>query len=1164
VKFTKLRLAGFKTFVEPADLLIEPGLTGVVGPNGCGKSNLLEAMRWVMGEQASRQLRAVDMDDVIFNGSGRRAARNHAEVMLAVAAPATPELVALGVPGLVADGADTVLEITRRIERGAGSTYRLNGREVRARDVQILFADASTGARSPAMVRQGQIAELIAARPSARRAILEEASGVSGLNGRRQEAESRLKAAEQNLGRLEDVLVTLSGQLDGLDRQARQATRYRGLSAEIRALESAQAFLRWRDIQDATTAAEREAKTAAAAVAGAAAAQETAAIAEAVASAKLPEARQAEADASATLAAATRAVAEHEAEAVRVRDRLKDLAERLGVVAEDVAREERLAADRAAAVARLDAEKATLEAEATAATADTAGLAADRIAAADRLAAVEARVAAAERELAGAESAALSLARQRADARARHARLAEERVRQERALAEALARAAAVPDVALLTQTVADAAAAAETAEAAVESAVAALAAARRDAEGARSRLATATDAVSRLEVEARTLAKVTAPAAGSKWPRLLDQLTVATGYEAALAAALGDDLDAGLDARAPLRWTDLDAPDAPAPLPDGAEPLAKHVQAPPVLARRLARIGVVARADGARLQALLGPGQRLVSKAGDLWRWDGLVATAEAPTAAARQLEARNRLAEIEREAAAARVARDDIAKAETAARAALASAEAAERTSRDTVRRTARAVADARQALADAERLAAERAARRVAAEEGTARARAAEIDVAAALAQLDAEAAALPENGALKAAVANARIDLAAARDAAASARAAEDRAAAAAAARDRRLATITSERAAWDERGADAIRQRAALAARRATAEDEIASLRDRPEALEDAIAAGREAVTATARARAAAVETLAGAEADARERANAARAALAALSSARETAVRAEERRDGAVERRDEAAAAIRERFEVAPGALPRLANIDTDAPLPALAGVETRLERLRAERERLGAVNLRAEEEATEARGRIAAMTADRDDLTAAVARLRSGIREIDDEARERLAAAFKVVGDHFRTLFTELFGGGEAELFLVDGDDLLTAGLEISARPPGKKPSTMSLLSGGEQALTAIALIFAVFLTNPAPVCVLDEVDAPLDDANVERWCDLLAGMASRTATRFLVVTHNPITMARMNRLYGVTMAERGVSQLVSVDLDPLLARPLTEAGHP
>ncbi|MER2604335.1 MAG: chromosome segregation protein SMC, partial [Siculibacillus sp.] len=278
---------------------------------------------------------------------------------------------------------------------------------------------------------------------------------------------------------------------------------------------------------------------------------------------------------------------------------------------------------------------------------------------------------------------------------------------------------------------------------------------------------------------------------------------------------------------------------------------------------------------------------------------------------------------------------------------------------------------------------------------------------------------------------------------------------------------------------------------------------------------------------------------------------AARVALEALSAAREARGRVEERLAAARDRRAEIEEAIAEAFSTRPDHLAALAEVEPDAPAPDEGATERRLERLRQERERLGAVNLRADDEVREVEERRETLSAERDELVEAIRRLRASIQSLNREARERLLAAFETVDGHFRELFTHLFGGGEAELQLVESDDPLEAGLEIMARPPGKKPSTLTLLSGGEQALTALALIFAVFLTNPAPICVLDEVDAPLDDANVERYCDLLDRMAGTTDTRFVVITHNPITMARMDRLFGVTMSERGVSQLVSVDLE-------------
>jgi len=298
-------------------------------------------------------------------------------------------------------------------------------------------------------------------------------------------------------------------------------------------------------------------------------------------------------------------------------------------------------------------------------------------------------------------------------------------------------------------------------------------------------------------------------------------------------------------------------------------------------------------------------------------------------------------------------------------------------------------------------------------------------------------------------------------------------------------------------------------------------------------------------------RRAAADQLAAAEAAQGEADRAARQAIDQLANTREAKARAEERLSGATERRQALIASVRDELETELSALPELAGVSLDEPLPEARGIEDKLTSLKQERERLGGVNLLADEELTSIEAERNKLGTERDDLSEAIKRLRQAIASLNREGAERLTAAFTTVNGHFQSLFKTLFGGGSAELQLVESDDPLEAGLELIANPPGKKPQTLSLLSGGEQALAATALIFAVFLTNPSPICVLDEVDAPLDDANVERFCDLVRDIAARTATRFLVITHNPISMARMDRLYGVTMPERGVSQIVSVDLE-------------
>jgi chromosome segregation protein len=1141
MKFVKLRIAGFKTFVEPTDVPIETGMTGVVGPNGCGKSNLVEALRWVMGESSSKSLRASGMDDVIFSGSTRRPARDRAEVTLVLdnadrTAPA----------GF--NDADT-LEVTRRIEREAGSIYRVNGRDVRARDVQLLFADASTGARSPALVRQGQIGELIAAKPSQRRGILEEAAGITGLHSRRHEAELRLRAAEQNLARVEDVITEIEGRLDGLRRQARQASRYRNLSGEIRKVEAGLHYLKWIAARAAVTDADEALAAAAVAVETRAAVQSDAARDQAVAAAAMPPVREREASATAALQRLRLAAEALAAEEKRTVQRIAELERRAAEVEVDAVRAAAVGEEARARLAALDEEDAALAAEDAAVEARSVALSAEQSAAEAALAEAESALAEATRRAADAAAQRSALERGERDAAARVATLDRElaNLARERAEVEATRAGAGCEP---LRAALAAAEAAQSDAEAALVTAETAAATAREREAAARAPAQAADTALARLEAEAKALARVLAAAAPGGHTPVLDQVSADRGYERALAAALGDDLEASLDPRAPSRWEGAAADGDPA-LPPGAAPLADHVRVPAALARRLAQIGLVEPADAVALRPLLKPGQRLVSRAGDLWRWDGFVAAADAPTAAAQRLAERNRLAEVEAAATAARTTAEGARAIHAEAQAAVGPTGAAERGAREAVRARQGDVARARDALAKAERRLAEVDARARSLADLADR-RAADREAAAAAHGAARQAlAAAPVAGAEDAVIAERRAVVAERRAAAGEARAAAATHAREAELRGRRRRQIVAERETAGERVAAATAHRTQLADRRAAIVAEQAALADAPveigrrrRSLVEEIATAEAAASAATEARTAGEAALAAAD-------RAARDALEALSAARELRGRAEERREAALLRRGEIEAAITEALDGPPEEAAQVAGLVPAAPLPEPAGLEARLERLKLERERLGGVNLRAEEEVAEAETRRDTLVSERDELVEAIRRLRQAIQTLNGEARQRLLAAFAVVDGHFRSLFRHLFDGGEGELALVDSDDPLEAGLEIIARPPGKKPQTLTLLSGGEQALTTMALIFAVFLTNPAPICVLDEVDAPLDDANVERFCDLVAEMTRRTDTRFLIVTHNPITMARMNRLFGVTMAERGVSQVVSVSLE-------------
>ncbi|PPQ38853.1 condensin subunit Smc [Rhodoblastus acidophilus] len=1150
MKFDKLRLVGFKSFVEPTDFAIQPGLTGVVGPNGCGKSNLVEALRWVMGENAYKQMRASSMDDVIFSGSGARPARNHAEVMLVL------DNSARTAPAAFNDC--DVLEITRRIEREQGSTYKLNGREVRARDVQLLFADASSGARSPALVRQGQIGEIISAKPQARRRILEEAAGIGGLHSRRHEAELRLKGAEENLLRLEDVMGQIGAQTESLRRQARQAARYRALAAEIRKHEALVALIA---LRGATQEAE-ETKAAVEAnvldLAEATRVQAEAARLQALAALEAPKARDAESQAGAALQRLVLAREALEGEEKRAQSRKIELERRFVQLSNDMRRETHNFDDAAAALERLRAEEEDLSGLGE----DEADLAEE---ARGKCEAAEAKLKLSEAALEAAQNAFAGVEAQR-NALAESARREEQAlVRYEAELSRLVEDIAALRDSAgedaELAEVLAEAERLMDEAAQAEEDALAAesaLALARDQETFLRNPLADAERKAQALETEARTLANLLRSEHGA-WPAVIEEIVVEKGFEGALGAALGEDLQASTDDEAPAFWAHSFGIGDPA-LPDEAIALADKVQAPAVLARRLAQIGVVPREKGRLLQSRLKPGQRLVSVEGDLWRWDGLVRAAEAPTAAARRLSEKNRLDDLEIEAKAARETLFGLRERMEAAETAVAEAVEADQRARVAARLAQKNLSDARAAANAAERRQGQALSRLSSLEDARRRAQDLRDDAQERLAGAREAFEDLPEPATLLGERDAARAANALDRAEAAEASAALQAFAREAETRVRRREAIEKEKKSWADRKARSLAQKEEIQDRLAETQEEMDRLADAPDeflsqrrALTSGIEEAEQKLKDAADARALA-ET-AQAEAD-----RAARAALDAMSAARENRARLEAQAEAAQQRLAFLTQNILQELQCAPHALREMAGVAEVEETADIEPVQQKLAHLKADRERLGGVNLRAEEELAAVETEHQKLAQEQADLTEAVRKLRAAIGALNKEGRERLLDAFQKVDGHFRALFTVLFGGGSAELQLVESEDPLEAGLEIMAKPPGKKPATMSLLSGGEQALTAMSLIFAVFLTNPSPICVLDEVDAPLDDANVERFCDLLEDMRGKTDTRFIAITHNPITMARMDRLFGVTQSERGVSQLVSVELAQ--AERLLEAG--
>ncbi|MDJ1015401.1 MAG: chromosome segregation protein SMC [Paracoccaceae bacterium] len=1143
MRFNRLKLNGFKSFVDPTDLIIADGLTGVVGPNGCGKSNLLEALRWVMGENRPTSMRGSGMEDVIFAGAATRPARNFAEVSLAI--DNSERLAPSGF------NENDALEIVRRITRDAGSAYKVNTRDVRARDVQMLFADASTGAHSPALVRQGQIAELINAKPQARRRILEEAAGISGLYQRRHEAELKLNGAENNLARVDDVIEQLASQLASLARQARQAKRYREIAEQLRHAEGLLLYLRWREAESARMASETELANRTRAASEAERAARHATGLRAKAEEALPPLREEEAIASAVLNRVQIQIAQLEDEESRATQAIATLEARIGQLVQDAEREATLNADAGETLKRLEEEADTLAAasegheEAVDAAQKDAHEAAkvlqdretDLATLTEDVARLAARHQSAERLL---EDARTTLTRSEAasgQAETDAGAAAEDLSKAE--IAAAQAQSALEQASALATE--------AETALVTADEAREELQA--KEAE-ARAEHSAAEGEVKALEAEVAALAALV-DRDTAEGGQVMDLLSVQSGYEKALGAALADDLRApAVDGEAPSGWASLPGYAQPQVLPGGVAAISNFVSVPPVLARRLGQVGLVERNDGPRLQADLLPGQRLVSIEGDLWRWDGFRAgSGDAPSSAALRLEQLNRLEALKQELEAARAKAEGATRAHNHLRERLLTATAAvtqARTARrdadhrlaEASRATSRAEADRN--IASGKREAAELALSRHGDEATGARARVTEAERA--LADLD-------DLAVLRATAEDLKVTVEAARMTMMARRSAHDELKREGEARAKRLDEIARERMTWEERLETATTRISELKERQAASETELEDARSAPERIADRRGDLADALDEAETRRKFAADALADAETTERDAKDAERAAERAASDARETRAATEARADAAREAVAVAAERIAEEQDTTPEAL--LETLDADPEnFPSAERIEADVMRLRRGRDALGAVNLRAEEDAREVEAEHSALVTEKTDLEEAIRALRSGINSLNREGRERLLDAFEQVNSNFGMLFKHLFAGGEAKLVLVESDDPLEAGLEIMCQPPGKKLTTMSLLSGGEQTLTALALIFAVFLANPAPICVLDEVDAPLDDANVTRFCDMLDEMCRRTDTRFLIITHHAVTMARMDRLFGVTMSEQGVSQLVSVDL--------------
>ena len=865
IKFKKLKVKGFKSFVEPTEIIIENGLTGIVGPNGCGKSNLVEAFRFVMGELSPKQMRGSELDDVIFNGTTDRPAWDIAEVTIDL------DNSARNAPSLFNQSDE--IEVTRRIWRGEGSEYRVNGKEVRLKDVQLLFADASTGARSTSMVSQGRVGAIIAAKPEQRRSLLEEAAGITGLHSRRHEAELRLNSTENNLERVKDVLKTQDEQLEVLKKQSKQAERYKNIQKDITRARATVFYQKWQVEKN-----------------------------------KLDETNQRYDSHNTLVANQTQTVVSINVEYEKVQQSLPNMRLEEGKIASELQRN----------TINLDNQEKEI---------DRANIAVEEI------------------------------------------QIRIEQIKNDNSREQFLF-------------------------------------------DDAQENLSRVKDEKSLLEKQQGDLfleeeSENTSSSISKNNNPIIDYLDFEDGYEKALAAVFSDELMASINEEQSSYWRTLDTINVPS-FPENIKTFSNLIKAPDNIKKRLGYIGLIDNKENIlELQNNLSDGQILVSNLGEIWRWDGYISKGKQSSSTKAVLE-------------------------------------------------------------------------------------------------QL-----------------------------------------------KNRRLKQLSAEEQKWKEimntaqKRIDELKEReSSLLVELKTMEsmpDNISSEKSR---LQDLIIKNKESYDAIA-------TRLRTTEQEANEVNKKLKLEEVKLNELREEKIRIEGVLETIKETIHQLTDQVRERLSIGMNQLYDIAKINPNKTLSSVEDLEKKLERLIGEQERLGGVNLLAEKEATELEEKVNSIKKDQSDLLAAISKLREAIDTLNTEGRQRLLASYGVVNENFQKLFVQLFGGGKAYLKFTDESDPLQAGLEIFASPPGKKLQNLNLMSGGEQALTALSLLFAVFMSNPAPICVLDEVDAPLDDTNVDRFCSLVEEIAQTSMTKFLVITHHRMTMSRVNRLFGVTMPEKGVSQLVSVDLE-------------
>ncbi len=1144
IQFTKLRLSGFKSFVDKTELEIGPGLNGIVGPNGCGKSNLVEAMRWVMGETSAKRMRGSGMEDVIFAGTSKRSPRTHAEVSLML------DNTSRQAPSIYNNSNE--IEIIRKIERDKGSNYKINSKNARARDVQMLFADTVTGANSPSIVSQGDVTRMINAKPHDRRLILEESAGIAGLYARRHEAELRLKAADGNLERIEDITKSMEARFNALKRQAAQAAKYKNLSAQIRQLELIITYLEWHIVKEKQKENHNIFASAESLVAEKLTSVTQLTKTQNTQIEDIPALRKTETEIAARLQKMKLDFERQGEELERYKNDVQETKTQAHQNNIDLQHEESALEESSSMLEKAEKEyqelltqqekdkdtetekqkaKETLRQHVKALEEEYSALKENAVA-------QEARKESLERQINRHIEQLDTLNNRRTETQKNKSNIViNENAQTE--IKKLESQTSLLEDEIQNLQDKAN-----ETHDH--------IATFDDETSNAREKLSEAEKAHTHITSEISVLEQLFSEE--SDFETILSQIEAETGFETALARTMGDTLNASLDAAAPTHWQKTETPKQK--LPDGAQPLLDVIKAPKELTPALSQIGVVESAEvGKKYAQELKPGQSIVSKDGRYWRWDGYHAQEHAADQSAFYLEQKNKLTALRKGEKTALKKRDAEQKLFE---------NAYERQNR-----TKTEYDELRAEIYEKEQTLKELRPALQKIKEKSLRIESEQKRYTDQLTSLDEDIASLKETlesdqkhlatlqsstseeSSKQDAIDELKTTLDKKKDEYQNAVRTFDMFTQSKSTRAARLQAIADERISLKNRTIRAKERLKQLTTRHDSLKEKLEKLLKNPATKTDGQENALNAIADLEKQHSTAIEKLKTQEAEVETTRKALKEAEEILSQAREKRAGAQAMLAALNDQIETMENSVYERLELKPQDLVQHSAVDLvnyqSSDLPKLKNDKDRLTR---DRESIGPVNLRAEEEAEELETELTTLLHERQDLTQAVEELRGGINKINKEARARLLAAFKSVDAHFQKLFERLFNGGKAHLKLIDSDDPLGAGLEIFAQPPGKTLQSLSLLSGGEQTLASIALIFGMFLTNPSPICVLDEIDAPLDDSNVDRVCNLLDQISARGETRFLIITHHRISMARMDRLYGVTMAEKGVSQLVSVDL--------------